>query len=114
MPKQSSTAEFGPNLKSLECFRTIIEQGSATAAARHLQLTQPAISRQLRLLEEATGFELFKRAKRNRLAPFTLVNAPPITTLPSVCRTSVVTAPFGPEPMLNVLSIVPLGVTRAR
>ena len=68
MPKQSSTAEFGPNLKSLECFRTIIEQGSATAAARHLQLTQPAISRQLRLLEEATGFELFKRAK-GRLIP---------------------------------------------
>jgi DNA-binding transcriptional LysR family regulator len=68
MPEQNAGSEFGPNLKSLECFRTIIEQGSVTAAARHLQLTQPAVSRQLRLLEDATGFELFKRSK-GRLIP---------------------------------------------
>jgi len=56
------------NLKSLECFRAIIDLGSATAAAHHMQLTQPAVSRLLRSLEDATGFELFHRSK-GRLIP---------------------------------------------
>lgn len=59
---------FTANLKSLECFRAIIVTGSATAAARHLGLTQPAVSRLLAVLETAVGFELFHRRK-GRLIP---------------------------------------------
>lgn len=61
-------AAFTINLRSLECFRTIINQGSATAAAQHLQITQPAVSRLLAVLEKAVGFPLFHRSK-GRLIP---------------------------------------------
>jgi DNA-binding transcriptional LysR family regulator len=61
-------AAFTTNLKSLECFRTIIDQGSATAAAKHLKLTQPAVSRLVAVLEAAVGFPLFHRSK-GRLIP---------------------------------------------
>jgi DNA-binding transcriptional LysR family regulator len=56
------------NLRSLECFRAIITSGSATAAAKQLGLTQPAVSRLLGLLEASVGFELFHRRK-GRLIP---------------------------------------------
>jgi DNA-binding transcriptional LysR family regulator len=59
---------FTTNLKSLECFRAIIATGSATAAARQLGLTQPAVSRLLGVLEAGLGFELFHRRK-GRLVP---------------------------------------------
>ena len=59
---------FTINLKSLECFRAIIDLGSATAAARELDLTQPAVSRCLGALEESVGFRLFNRCK-GRLIP---------------------------------------------
>ncbi len=64
MPNSSFTI----NLKSLECFRAIIEFGSATSAARELKLTQPAVSRSLGMLEQWVGFELFIRSK-GRLIP---------------------------------------------
>lgn len=56
------------NLKSLECFRSIMDSGSATAAAKQLELTQPGVSRLLGTLEAQVGFELFRRAK-GRLLP---------------------------------------------
>jgi len=59
---------FTINLRSLECFRAIIDLGSATAAARELDLTQPAVSRCLGALEESVGFKLFNRSK-GRLIP---------------------------------------------
>ena len=66
--RKNQDAAFSPNLRSLECFRTIIDQGSATAAAKHLKLTQPAVSRLLAVLEDAIGFPLFHRRK-GRLIP---------------------------------------------
>jgi len=66
--RKNQHAAFSTNLRSLECFRTIIDQGSATAAARHLKLTQPAVSRLLAVLEGAVGFPLFHRSK-GRLIP---------------------------------------------
>lgn len=59
---------FSINLKSLECFRTIITAGSATAAAKQLNITQPAVSRLLGQLESRVGFQLFHRSK-GRLLP---------------------------------------------
>lgn len=59
---------FALNLKSLECFRVIINTGSVTAAARQLKLTQPGVSRLLKLLEDYIGAPLFHREK-GRLIP---------------------------------------------
>jgi DNA-binding transcriptional LysR family regulator len=56
------------SLKSLTCFRSIINAGSATAAASELGLTQPGVSRLLALLEKQIGFQLFERSK-GRLIP---------------------------------------------
>ncbi len=56
------------NLKSLEAFRAIMHTGSATAAARQLGLTQPAISRLLASLEHLVGFQLFYREHSRLIA----------------------------------------------
>ncbi|MEW5251032.1 LysR family transcriptional regulator [Microbulbifer sp. 2201CG32-9] len=61
-------SSFSINPKGLECFRSIMATGSATAAARHLGLTQPGVSRLLGVLESYLGFELFYREK-GRLIP---------------------------------------------
>lgn len=63
-----SNPSFNINLKSLECFRTIINTGSATSAAQQLGITQPAVSRLLGQLESRIGFPLFYRSK-GRLVP---------------------------------------------
>lgn len=59
---------FALSLKSLECFRVIINTGSVTAAARQLKLTQPGVSRLLKSLEDYIGAPLFYREK-GRLIP---------------------------------------------
>lgn len=56
------------SLKSLEVFLSILETGSATAAAERLDLSQPGVSRALASLEENVGFQLFYREK-GRLIP---------------------------------------------
>lgn len=55
-------------LRAMRAFRAILQQGSVTAAARTLGLTQPAASRLLAQLEQDLGFELFHR-DRGRLVP---------------------------------------------
>jgi LysR family nitrogen assimilation transcriptional regulator len=54
------------DLKQLRALLTIADTGSVTRAAEVLQIVQPAVSRQLRLLEEDIGAELFVRG-RNRM-----------------------------------------------
>ncbi|NVK40772.1 MAG: LysR family transcriptional regulator [Oceanospirillaceae bacterium] len=49
------------NSKQLTAFRAIMQQGSMTDAARHLGVSQPAISRLVRDLEQSLGFRLFER-----------------------------------------------------
>lgn len=51
----------------LQTFLAVAETGSFTAAARRLHLTQPAVSRQIRLLQEHLGVRLFRRAGRRML-----------------------------------------------
>jgi DNA-binding transcriptional LysR family regulator len=51
-------------LKQLRIFRTIVEVGSFTRAADQLGLSQPAISQQIRALEESLGVPLLVRAGR--------------------------------------------------
>lgn len=52
------------NLHQLSTFVTVIAEGSMTAAADKLYLTQPAVSQQIRNLEEELGMELLVRGVR--------------------------------------------------
>lgn len=62
------------NLKQIEIFRAVVESGSATAAARQLRVSQPAISRRIAELEKGLGVSLFYRRK-GRLIPSPHANA---------------------------------------
>jgi DNA-binding transcriptional LysR family regulator len=50
--------------RQIEAFRAAMLQGSASAAAESLFITQPAVSRLLSDLEQAIGFRLFERQGR--------------------------------------------------
>ncbi|MBV8046518.1 MAG: LysR family transcriptional regulator [Paludibacterium sp.] len=54
--------------RQIEAFRHLIITGTGTAAAKRMQITQPAISRLISDLEEDLGFALFRREK-GRLEP---------------------------------------------
>ena len=54
-----------PNISALAAFEAVARLGSFTAAARELDLTQGAVSRQIGLLEEQFGRRLFDRDSRN-------------------------------------------------
>ena len=61
---------FLPSLSLLQAFETAARTHSITAAAQELALTQSAVSRQIRALEEQLGTELFHREKQTiRLTP---------------------------------------------
>ena len=51
-------------LRQVEVYRAVVVAGSVTAAAQMLFVSQPAVSRILADLEEAVGFKLFARTKR--------------------------------------------------
>lgn len=53
------------NLQQLSTFCAILNEGSMTAAAEKLFLTQPAVSQQIRNLEEELGVELLVRGVRH-------------------------------------------------
>lgn len=56
------------NLRQLEVFEAVMRTGSLSDAARALGVSQPAVSKSLRLAEQAAGFVLFRRV-RGRLFP---------------------------------------------
>lgn len=49
-------------LRQFECFVAVAEERHFTRAAERLHIAQPAVSRQIRLLEEQVGARLFERA----------------------------------------------------
>ena len=51
-------------LKSLTTFLTVAEKETISAAAKHLHLSQPSLSRQLMELEKELGVTLFTRGNR--------------------------------------------------
>ncbi len=55
-------------LQQLNAFRAIITNGSVTAAAQKLSITQPAVTRLIHSLEHDLGFMLFDRSHK-RLVP---------------------------------------------
>ncbi len=56
------------NIKQIEVFSAVMEHGSTTAASTHLRISQPSISKHLKLLETSSGVNLFVR-NTNRLIP---------------------------------------------
>lgn len=56
------------NPRQLEIFRSIMRDGSLTAAANSLNISQPAVSKVLRHLESQLGYALFERLG-GRLVP---------------------------------------------
>jgi DNA-binding transcriptional LysR family regulator len=49
------------NVRQIEIFKAIMEGGSVTQAAINLNITQPSVSKHLKLLEIGLGFDLFRR-----------------------------------------------------
>jgi DNA-binding transcriptional LysR family regulator len=49
------------NARQLEVFRAVMRQGSLTAAAEALHVSQPAVSKVLRHFESQIGYQLFER-----------------------------------------------------
>ncbi|NKC05066.1 LysR family transcriptional regulator [Ochrobactrum haematophilum] len=52
------------NIRQLEAFRAVMSCGSVSGAAQMLNVSQPAISQQIILLEQSCRFSLFERVKR--------------------------------------------------
>lgn len=50
-----------PHPQALRCFTTVAREGSVSKAAAKLHLSQPAVSLQLKNLEESIGVKLFER-----------------------------------------------------
>ncbi|MCA0975739.1 LysR family transcriptional regulator [Halomonas denitrificans] len=51
------------DFKQLRYFLAVVEEGSISRAAREIPLAQPALTRQLRLLEESVGATLLERSR---------------------------------------------------
>src|SRR4029453_11801082 len=78
-----------PRIQALRCFITVAREGTVSRAATLLHLTQPAVSLQLKGLEESTGLQLFNRTPGG----FTLTEAG-AALLPLAHRTVSASADF--------------------
>jgi len=56
------------NAKQMEVFVAVMTHGSITAAAHHLNVSQPAVSRMIERFEHEAGFVAFER-RRGKLVP---------------------------------------------
>ncbi|PSJ38011.1 LysR family transcriptional regulator [Allosphingosinicella deserti] len=57
------------NLRHIEIFHAVYVNGSVTAAARALNVSQPSVSKMLRHAETLLGFQLFQRTNGGGLVP---------------------------------------------
>lgn len=70
--QSSKSVAYNVKLTQLRAYQAIMLTGSVTAAAERLHTTQPAISRQLASLEDATKLRLFERRSGGRMVPTAL------------------------------------------
>lgn len=52
------------DLRQMECYKMVVEEGSILKASLKLNMAQPPLSRMMRILEEELGTTLFIRGKR--------------------------------------------------
>lgn len=64
----TAKADRGATPRQLEVFRAVMRAHGVSSAARVLETTQPALSYQIKALEQALGFSLFVR-DRGRMLP---------------------------------------------
>ncbi|MDB5850020.1 MAG: bacterial regulatory helix-turn-helix, lysR family protein [Rhodoferax sp.] len=62
-PSQRNIVEATLDIRQIRAFLAIADTGSVTRAAEVLHVVQPAVSRQLKLLEEDVGAPLFERGR---------------------------------------------------
>ncbi len=53
-----------PELRTVQCFATVVREGNVTRAAEALHLSQPAVTQQLKNLAERSGLTLFTRTSK--------------------------------------------------
>lgn len=68
---------FLPPIADLLAFEAAARHTSISRAAEELHLTQSAVSRQIRQLEEQLGTALFHRVRQRVVLPFVMMSAPP-------------------------------------
>ncbi|MPM84187.1 hypothetical protein SDC9_131258 [bioreactor metagenome] len=56
------------NLRQVESFYSVMRTGTVVAAARHMNVTQPVVSRAISQLESRIGYKLFERKGRKLVA----------------------------------------------
>lgn len=101
--------------RHLNCFLEVARQGSFQRAADTLAITQPAVSKTIRELEDMLGYPLFERGKRGVIltdAGLTFLNAagPSVQALKHGVR-SVMSGDFRTSELrLGVLSSVEVGL----
>ena len=52
-------------IRQLEYFRAVVEEGTVSGAAKVLKMTQPPVSYQMKMLEEELNVQLFFRGTKN-------------------------------------------------
>lgn len=92
----------------LEAFLTIIKTGSISAAAERLYVTQPALSRRIRALEDELGYQLFIRSKGIRSVTLTPEGQAFISVAEKwnlIYREARAISSLNQKPVLNVSSV---------
>ncbi|MCP4316975.1 MAG: LysR family transcriptional regulator [Hyphomicrobiales bacterium] len=102
-----------PQTSLLETFEAAARRGSFTLAAADLNMTQGAVSRQIRALEEQLGTELFIRERqRVSLSPAGATYLEDISRALSIIRTASTALQVNPDGGVLNLGIVPTFGTR--
>lgn len=103
------------NPRSLKLFHLIAEKGSLASASDHFNLSPPAASRMISILEENLGFKLFSREGRNLvLTPngkkFLLETLPILSNYENITELAR-DIKSGTTPQLRILATVPSATT---
>lgn len=100
------------NLHYLKAFLVVVEEGSISRAASRLLVAQPALGRQIRLLEESLGAKLLERlptgVQPTAAGRLLLVHARDI--LREVTRAEAAISPYGQEAQGDVIVALPTSI----
>ena len=92
----------------IEAFLAVIRYGSISAAADHLFVTPPALSRRIQALEEELGYDLFHRGKGIRTVTLTQEGEAFVSVAEkwmNVCREALAISNLKQKPVLNLASV---------